>query len=125
MVKNIVKGLVTGVVFIDLRKAFDTVDTDILLNKLKGFGVTHIEHKWFSSYLTCRAQSVSVDGHLSDLFSVNIGVTESCNINMFADDTLKLIQLQNQCVRLNYNPISTVIYAKSNSILILTNLVLM
>ena len=51
---NIDKGLVKGVVFIDLRKAFDTVDTDILLAKLKGFGVTSIEHQWFWSYLTCR-----------------------------------------------------------------------
>ena len=66
-------GLVTGVVFIDLRKAFDTVDTDILLAKLKGFGVTGIEHQWFWSDLT-GSQSVSVDGNLSDPLHVNIGV---------------------------------------------------
>ena len=76
MVKNIDKGLVTGVVFTDLRKAFDTVDTDILLAKLKGFGVTDIEHQWFWSYLIGRSQSVSVDGHLSDPLPVNIGVPQ-------------------------------------------------
>ena len=108
MVNNIDKGLVTGVVFIDLRKAFDTLDTDILLAKLKGCGVTDIEHQWFWSYLTGRSQTVSVDGHLSDHLPVNIGVLqgsilgpllfmlflndlptviESCDMNMFADDT--------------------------------------
>ena len=62
--------------FTDLRKAFDTVDTDIVLAKLKGFGVTDIEHKWFWSDLTGRSQSVSVDGHLSDSLPVNIGVSQ-------------------------------------------------
>ena len=102
--KHIDKGFVTGVFFIDFRKAFDTVATDILLAKLKGSGVTGIEHRWFWSYLTGRSQSVSMDGHLSDPLSVNTGVpqgsilgpllfllvtndlltvTESCDIYMF------------------------------------------
>ena len=61
---------------IDLRKAFDTVDTGIQLAKLKGFGVTSIEHQWFWSYLTDRSQSVSVDSHLSDPLPVNVGVPQ-------------------------------------------------
>ena len=71
---NIDKGLVKGVVCIDLRRAFDTVDTDILLAKLKGFGFTGIEHQWCWSYLTGKSQSVWVDGHLSDPLPVNVGV---------------------------------------------------
>ena len=47
MVKNIDKGLVTGMVYIDLQKTFDNVDTDILLAKLKGFRVNGPEHQWF------------------------------------------------------------------------------
>jgi len=106
--KNIDNGLVTGVVFIDLRKAFDTVDVDILLAKLPSFGIMDVEHRWFQSYLTGRSQSVSIDGHLSDPLPVTIGVpqgsilgpllfllflndlpsvTENCLANMFADDT--------------------------------------
>ena len=106
--KDIDKGLVTGIVFIYLRKAFDTMDPDILLAKLKGFGVTGIEHQWLWSCLTRGSQSEPVDGHLSDPLPVDIGVpqgsilgtllfllvlndlptvTESCDINMFADDT--------------------------------------
>ena len=75
-VKNIDAGLVTGIVFIDLWKAFDTMHPDILLAKFKRFGVTGIEHQWFWSYLTGRSQSVLVDGHLFDPLPVNIGVPQ-------------------------------------------------
>ena len=47
----------TGV-FVDLRKAFDTVDHRILIQKLKHYGVRGISKKWFSSYLKYRKQSV-------------------------------------------------------------------
>ncbi len=55
---NIDKGIVTGVVFSDLRKAFDSIDVNILLAKLPSFGITGMEHKWFQSYLSGRSQSV-------------------------------------------------------------------
>ena len=95
-------------VFIDIRKAFDKVDTDIFLAKLNGLVVTGIEHQWLWSYPTGRSQSVSVDGHFSDPLPVNIlrpqesilgpllfllflndlpTITESCDKNMSADDT--------------------------------------
>ena len=48
---NIDKGLINGVLFLDLRKAFDTVDHEILLNKLKLYGVTDDALKWFVSYI--------------------------------------------------------------------------
>ncbi len=73
---NIDKSLVTGVVFIDLRTAFDTVDVNILLTKLPSIGIKGMEHKWFKSYLSGRSQSVSVDGHLSDPLPVRIGVPQ-------------------------------------------------
>ncbi len=62
--------------FIDLRKAFDTVDSNILLLKLTRYGISGSEKKWFESYLTGHTQSVSVDGQLSDPLPVTIGVTK-------------------------------------------------
>ena len=52
-------------VFIDLQKAFDTVDTSLLLKKLNHYGVRGIALKWFESYLTGRRQSVSINNVMS------------------------------------------------------------
>ncbi len=47
--RNIDNGLVTGVVFTDLHKAFNTVDINILLSKLSLFGIYGVELQWFMS----------------------------------------------------------------------------
>ena len=52
----------TGMVMMDLQKAFDTVDHDILLNKLKAIGLDDLFKSWFSSYLKNRFQKTVVDG---------------------------------------------------------------
>ena len=51
---NIDKGKYSGLIFIDLKKACDTVDHEILLEILKMYGVTGLEHDWFTSYLDDR-----------------------------------------------------------------------
>ena len=64
-----------GMVLIDLRKAFDTVDFDVLLSKLKIMGVGSLD--WFRSYLTGRRQCVSsVDGIDSDFLEIGCGVPQ-------------------------------------------------
>ena len=65
---NIDNGLVNGVVFIDLKKAFDTIDHNILLRKLRLYGVDTISIKWFESYLLHRRQRCSLAGQLSNVF---------------------------------------------------------
>ena len=71
------QGLLTGAVFIDLRKAFDTVDHDLLLEKLTmGYGVTGKELGWFRDYLTDRQQVVTVQSPLSDPCDVAFGVPQ-------------------------------------------------
>ena len=51
---NIDKGKYTVVVYKDFKKAFDTVDHDILLRKLNLCGIKGKEPNWFRSYLTDR-----------------------------------------------------------------------
>ena len=58
-------GKLTGVVFLDIRKAFDSIDHKILLKKLKFYGVVGAEYDWFQSYLTNRYQQTSLNGFLS------------------------------------------------------------
>ena len=59
-------GKLNGVVFLDICKAFDSINHEILLRKLKDqFGIHSIELKWFESYLTNRKQVCSANGQTS------------------------------------------------------------
>ena len=53
-------------IFTDLQKAFDTVNHDILINKLNYYGIRGISNNWFKSYLSDQTQFVSIDGHDSN-----------------------------------------------------------
>lgn len=52
--------------FIDLSKAFDTVDHEILLHRLKSVGLSSNVIIWFKSYLSGRTHCVQTEGKLSD-----------------------------------------------------------
>ena len=52
LLQNMEDGMFTGAVFLDLKKAFDTVHHKTLLKKLSLFGVTGQELDWFTSYLS-------------------------------------------------------------------------
>lgn len=98
-------------IFLDIKKAFDCVPHDILFKKLEKLGIEGTSLKWFKSYLSGRSQKCDVNGALSDLGFIDIGVLQGstlgpilflCFINdlpssnlmyslLFADDTACLL----------------------------------
>ena len=63
-------------IFLDLYKAFDTVDHRIILNKLEYYGIWGVVNDWFASYLSNRRQFVSLFGTNSDYQTVTCGVPQ-------------------------------------------------
>ena len=67
-------------VFIDFQKAFDTVDHNILLEKLSYYGIRGSAHEWFRSYLSGREQFVEFDNVSSNVLKVQCGVPQGSNL---------------------------------------------
>ena len=69
-------GKINVVVFLDLKKAFDTVHHEILLSKLNLYDINGIAHQWLQSYLEDRTQMCSINGLLSGSCSLSCGVPQ-------------------------------------------------
>ena len=76
---NIDNGLLNGVIFIDLKKAFDTIDHAIL-RKLQVYGVDQNGIKFFESYLSNRSQRCCVNDELSEAVPITCGVPQGSNL---------------------------------------------
>jgi len=101
---------IVGVIFLDLKRAFEVVDREILIKKLVGFGIKETVLEWFKSYLVNQTQRVKFNGILSSPIGVELGVpqgsvlgpllfllyindiveviNDKCAIRLFADDAL-------------------------------------
>ena len=106
--KNINKDLNSYVIYLDLKKAFDTICHVKLVTKLQRLGLDELTLKWFESYLTGRSQCVKLNSMISDILPVAYGVPQgsilgpilfsiyindisnivNCGIVLYADDTV-------------------------------------
>ena len=104
---GLVEGKFTGMILIDLQKAFDTMDHEILLLKMKYLGFAESTISWFRSYLEERTFLVDVNGVLSNPGNLTCGVPQgsilgpplfllyvndmsqsvSCDLLLYADDS--------------------------------------
>ena len=87
---------VTLLVLLDLSAAFDTVDHDVLHNRLStDFGIKGTALKWFESYLSNRRQRVNIEGVTSKLFDLDFGIPQgSClGLLMFLLYSIKLFTI--------------------------------
>ena len=135
-------GLLTGAVFLDLSKAFDTLGHDRLLEKLKSYGVKGLAFNWFADYLFQRSQVVKLGQELSAPCSMVCGVPQGsilgpilfliffndfddclCHskILQFADDTMSYVS--SNCVseietKLKMDMSAIFVYLKTNDLVI-------
>ncbi|CAB4002379.1 Hypothetical predicted protein, partial [Paramuricea clavata] len=119
---NMDSGLINGVLFLDLKKAFDTVDHEILLKKLHLYGIKGTTYAWFESYIQNRKSICLMNGKKSHAREIRCGVPQGSNLgpilfllyindlpkclettkaNLFADDT------NLSCAGLDANEIET------------------
>ena len=77
LLKNMDSGQINCVVFLDVRKAFDSINHEILIDKMRNFfGVTENQLRWFESYLNNRVQQCLINGQLSSPKKIICGVPQ-------------------------------------------------
>ena len=76
LTQDIDKNAIPLNIFLDLSKAFDTIDHKILLDKLKHYGFSDLSLKLLCSYLTNRKQFVSLDNTESNLLNIHTGIPQ-------------------------------------------------
>ena len=74
------KGNFACSVVVHFQKAFDTVNHQILIEKLNYYGIRRIVNNWFSSYLQNRTQFVSINGFDSDVNGICCGVPQGSKL---------------------------------------------
>ena len=76
ILKGFDDGLVTGMILVDLQKAFDTINHDILVKKLSIIGFTDHTVKWFQSYLSNCKFMVNLENSFTEVSSISCGMPQ-------------------------------------------------
>ena len=97
---SIENGHQVDTVYLDLSKAFDTIDHGKLLHKLHNLGIDLSLIKWFSSYLHAREQIVQVQGYESNSYIVTSGVAQGSRLGpllfaLFVNDLVDEVRFSN------------------------------
>ena len=124
--KAINEGKIVGCVLVDFRKAFDLVDHEILLRKLKCYKCNDSCVSWFESYLCHRKQRVSLNNNLSSTSKVIHGVPQGSILGpllflIFINDLPLYLQNNTSTIDL-YADDTTIYYSCSNILMLERNL---
>ena len=128
--------LLSGLLLVDLKKAFDVVDHSVLLFKLNSYGCSPSSVEWFTSYLSNRSQRTTFKGVLSESCPMSLGVSQGSilgplffllfinnlplyvssdvDLTMFVDDTSALVKGPSfPCLKNCLTSVTTQIFARA------------
>ena len=119
--ENLDKSLITIAVFLDMSKAFDSIDHGILLGKMRKLGIRGKANDWFRLYLSNRKLKVNYNGTYSGEKFIKYGCPQGTNLGpllyiIFSNEMKKILMYSNAIVFAD----DTTIYICGNNLRFMT-----